>query len=664
MRYQDRTRIVPIGQLRAGEECTIQGEVLYTEIRYARRRLLVSRIDDGSGAINLKFFNFSTKQKAGLEKGVFLSCFGSVQRQKQGLEMIHPEYHCINPNEAEKVSDFLTPIYPATEGLRQATFRHLIDQLVLEPNHLSISVSDLLPQSILEKLNYPRFADALAFVHRPPKEAEIEKLQNNQYPAQQRLAFEELLAHHLSLRQIRFKQQRHAAPVLNPQQNLQQQLLKQLPFQLTIAQQRVLNEVLADLSRPHPMQRLIQGDVGCGKTVVAALSAVYTADSGYQVAVMAPTEILAIQHFRNFQQWLEPLNIQIALLTSKIKGKARQAVLEKTAAGEIKMIIGTQALYQESVEFENLGLVIIDEQHRFGVHQRLALRNKGGRSHSKINNSHVKQFPHQLIMTATPIPRTLTMVAYADLDCSIIDELPPGRSAVETVVVPEDRRDDVIQRVHAACRDGRQSYWVCTLIEESEQLQCQAAEEAAKKLRELLPDIKIELIHGRKKAAEKEQIMRRFKENLIDLLVATTVIEVGVDVPNASLMIVDNAERLGMSQLHQLRGRVGRGAIHSVCVLLYHGPLSQLARQRLATLRETNDGFEVARRDLELRGPGEVLGTRQAGIAQFRIADLSRDQRLVEKVPASANVLLEQYPEQVDRLVVRWLGKNTEYADV
>lgn len=661
VRYQDRTRVVSIAGAHVGDEVTIQGKVLHTEIKFARRRMLLVCISDGTGLMNLRFFNFSGKQRQGLEPGVLLSCFGEVRYHKNGLELIHPEYRRIDPDAEEQVTNCLTPIYPATEGLRQLTLRSLTDQVVIDSDHLAVDLSELLPEEVRRQLAYPALNGALAYVHRPPPDADIEQLQNRRHPAQQRLVFEELLAHHLSLRRLRQRHQHHGAPALIPKKDLLGRLQKRLPFKLTAAQQRVVKAIIADLSQARPMQRLVQGDVGSGKTVVAAMAVAHTIDAGYQAAVMAPTEILAGQHYDNFKRWFEPLSVEIAWLTGKIKGKARQRVLDEIESGAAQLVVGTQALFQELVQFNDLGLVIIDEQHRFGVHQRLALRNKG----SQASDAHGGEYyPHQLVMTATPIPRTLTMVAYADLDCSVIDELPAGRLPVETVVVANNRRDEVIDRVHAACRQGRQSYWVCTLIEESEQLQCQAAEESAQTLRQLLPDINIGLIHGRMKAADKEDVMAQFKSGGIDLLVATTVIEVGVDVPNASLMIIDNAERLGLSQLHQLRGRVGRGAIQSACVLLYQAPLSLLAKQRLSILRETNDGFEVARRDLELRGPGEVLGTKQAGLAQFQIADLGRDQAVLNRVPAVADQLLKQCPERVDLLIQRWLGQKAEYGDV
>jgi len=569
--------------------------------------------------------------------------------------MVHPEYRLIEADAEDPRQATLTPVYPSTEGLRQQTLRKLIDQLLDDPELLDECLPELLPAELLAQRRLPSLREAILYVHRPPAEASLQQLEEGTHPAQQRLAFEELLAHQLSLRQLRARQDRHAAAPLCATQALQRPFLDQLGFRLTGAQRRVLDEIGHDLARPRPMQRLVQGDVGCGKTVVAALAALQALEAGFQVAIMAPTELLAEQHRRNFAQWLAPLDIDTHWLSGKTKGKARAQTLAAIADGSARLTVGTQALFQEGVEFHDLGLVIIDEQHRFGVHQRLALREKGARD---------GRYPHQLIMTATPIPRTLAQTAYADLDVSLIDELPPGRSPVETVVIADDRRDAVVARVHAACCEGRQAYWVCTLIEESETLQCETAQATAETLHAALPDLRVGLIHGRLKALEKETVMAHFKAGDIDLLVATTVIEVGVDVPNASLMIIENAERLGLSQLHQLRGRVGRGSARSSCVLLYKPPLSKTARQRLATLRETNDGFEVARKDLELRGPGELLGTKQTGLLELRIADLQRDQALIPAVGQCAEQLLREHPAQVAPLIRRWLGDGLRYGSV
>ncbi|WP_455198170.1 ATP-dependent DNA helicase RecG [Kaarinaea lacus] len=658
-RYQDRTRIVPIGSLRPGDEVTFRGEVQLTEVKYGRKRMLLSRLSDGTGFITLRFFHFSKQQQAGLEKGTWLQCFGEIRGTAGQLEVIHPEYRYTEKETNAEYQDHLTPIYPVTEGLGQAKLRSYIDTALTNPVLFEQQLVELLPAEILEQKHFPALTDALRFVHHPPPETDTNELMQGTHPAQRRLAFEELLAQQLSLKQLREKYNTHVSPSLQANNALTQQLLQNLPFALTGAQQRVYNEISTDLEKSVPMQRLVQGDVGCGKTIVAALAALKAVESGYQVAVMAPTELLAEQHRINFSQWMSPLDVSVLWLSGKIKGKERTATLASIANGQGQIVIGTQALFQESVVFKNLGLVIIDEQHRFGVHQRLSLRDKG-----LDTTTGEQQFPHQLVMTATPIPRTLAQAAYADLDLSIIDELPPGRTPVETVVISEQRRDDVVARVHKACQEGRQVYWVCPLIEESESLQCQAAQDTADALDAALTDVRIGLVHGRLKPAEKDRVMSAFKSHEIDLLVATTVIEVGVDVPNASLMIIDNAERLGLSQLHQLRGRVGRGAKQSSCVLLYGAQLSRTAKERLTTLRETNDGFVIAQRDLEIRGPGELLGTRQTGLVNLRIADLQRDQSMLPEIALCAEKILHEYPQNVDAIIHRWLGESLRYGDV
>lgn len=672
LRYQDRTRITPIGSLRPGDQAVIEGVVQLTSLRYGRRRMLLCRVSDGTGDILLRFFHFSAAQQAGLARGVRLRCFGEVRSGGRSrlpasrdtstslygadtLEMIHPEYRRVEESNVTPVDERLTPVYPTTEGVHQLSLRNFTRQALQWLAQGDVRLEELLPDAVLAAPDLPALARALAYVHYPPPDAPLAMLEEGKHPAQRRLAFEELLAHHLSLRLLREQIQRQPAPPLDSAGKLIAALLTQLPFALTAAQQRVIGEIRHDLRRGFPMQRLVQGDVGSGKTLVAACAILHTVEAGHQAALMAPTELLAEQHLTNFRQWLEPLGVEVAGLSSKVKGKARAAVLEHIAAGRAGLVIGTHALFQEGVNFSKLGLIVIDEQHRFGVHQRLALREKG------YSNG---RYPHQLIMTATPIPRTLAMTAYADLDSSVIDELPPGRTPVETVVVSDERRAEVIERVHNACRAKRQAYWVCTLIEESELLQCQAAADTAAKLGAALPDVRVGLAHGRMKAPEKEQVMRRFKAGEIDLLVATTVVEVGVDVPNASLMIIENAERLGLAQLHQLRGRVGRGAALSHCVLMYHGPLSQHAKARLAAMRETNDGFEIARRDLELRGPGEVLGTRQTGMLQLHIADLARDQQLLPEIENAAAVMLRDHPQHIPPLIRRWLGDAAAYGEV
>jgi ATP-dependent DNA helicase RecG len=653
-KYQDRTRIVPIGALRPGEEVVVEGEIQACDIKFGKRRSLLCRIADGSGSLMLRFFHFSARQKEGLARGARLRCYGEVRRGPAMLEMVHPEYRLLGDNAVQTVEEHLTPVYPTTEGVAQKSLRQLIGQALelLQQGQ----VNDWLPHELLSQHGLPGLREALLLVHRPAPDVPVVKLLEGSHSAQQRLALEELLAHHLSLRQLRRKVQQHTAPVLQAGGELRGRLIESLPFTLTQAQQRVIHEIDADMAKPVPMQRLVQGDVGSGKTLVAAAAALQAIEAGYQVAVMAPTELLAEQHLSNFSNWLAPLGLTVVWISGRLGAKQRREALALLASGEAALAVGTHALFQEEVSFHDLGLVIVDEQHRFGVHQRLALREKGNRD---------GRMPHQLIMTATPIPRTLAMTAYADLDSSVIDELPPGRTPVETVVISDERRDEVVARVYRACvEEKRQAYWVCTLIEESEVLQCQAAEETAAQLTTALPDLRIGLVHGRLKPVEKEALMTRFKEGELDLLVATTVIEVGVDVPNASLMIIENAERLGLAQLHQLRGRVGRGSVSSSCVLMYHKPVSQQGKARLAALRETNDGFEIARRDLELRGPGEVLGTRQSGLLHLRIADLERDKGLLPEVARLANALSQRWPQNVAPLIQRWLGEGQRYGDV
>ena len=654
LRYQDRTRVVPIGSLRHGDQVVIEGEVELSDIRFGRRRSLLVRVSDGTGAIILRFFHFSAAQRAALGKGVSLRCFGEVRNGPGGYEMVHPEYQQVDAGEEAGMQQELTPIYPTTEGLHQLSLRSLTDQALELLDAGPDRLSELLPDVLLQAMRLPSLSEAIHYLHRPPADAPQEQLLDGVHPTQQRLIFEELLAHQISLRQLRLHQQQIAAPRLDAEPLLQKQLLTSLPFELTQAQQRVIAEILADLKRAYPMMRLVQGDVGSGKTVVAAQAALAAVEAGHQVVLMAPTELLAEQHLHSFSNWLAPLGIEPVWLTGRHKGRERAALLASLADGTTRVVVGTHALFQADVTFHALGLVIIDEQHRFGVHQRLALREKGSGT----------AVPHQLIMTATPIPRTLAMTAYADLDLSIIDELPPGRTPVTTVVISDSRRDEVIARVSRACGEGRQAYWVCTLIEESEALQCQAAEETARQLAESLPGLRVGLVHGRLKAAEKAEVMAVFKAGDIDLLVATTVIEVGVDVPNASLMIIENPERLGLAQLHQLRGRVGRGSTESHCLLMYHPPLTQNAKARLGVMRATSDGFKIAQKDLELRGPGEVLGTRQTGEMQLRIADVVRDQGLLDEVQQAADRIVVDYPASVTPLIERWLGRRVDYGKV
>ncbi|WP_301151401.1 ATP-dependent DNA helicase RecG [Metapseudomonas otitidis] len=652
LRYQDRTRVVPIGALRPGQDAVIEGQVTGADVVMGKRRSLLVRLHDGSGSLSLRFYHFSNAQRDGLKRGTQLRCYGEVRPGASGLEIYHPEYRALNGDEPPPVEQTLTPIYPTTEGLTQQRLRNL-SQLALArlgPH----SLPDWLPDELARDYRLGPLDEAIRYLHRPPPDADLEELAEGRHWAQHRLAFEELLTHQLSLQRLREQQRAQAAPQLPPAKDLPRRYLANLSFQPTGAQQRVAAEIAYDLAQPEPMLRLVQGDVGAGKTVVAALAALQALEAGYQVALMAPTEILAEQHYLNFSKWLEPLGIEVAWLAGKLKGKARAAALERIAAGA-PMVVGTHALFQDEVTYRRLALVIIDEQHRFGVQQRLALRRKG------IDG---RLSPHQLIMTATPIPRTLAMSAYADLDTSILDELPPGRTPVNTVLVADNRREEVIERVRAACHEGRQAYWVCTLIEESEELTCQAAETTYEELSLALGDLRVGLIHGRMKAPEKAAVMDAFKRGELQLLVATTVIEVGVDVPNASLMIIENPERLGLAQLHQLRGRVGRGSAASHCVLLYHPPLSQLGRERLGIMRETCDGFVIAEKDLELRGPGEMLGTRQTGLLQFKVADLMRDADLLPAVRDAAQALMERWPQHVSPLLERWLRHGQQYGQV
>jgi ATP-dependent DNA helicase RecG len=654
LRYEDRTQVVPIGTLRAGDRAVVEGEIQLAEIVFRRRRQLLVRIADGSGFLTLRFFYFTPAQQAQLQRGARLRCYGEARRGTLGLELVHPEYRRADGSDAQRTDDSLTPVYPTTEGVQQGRLRILTALALDEVERLS--VRDWLPPALLADLGLPSLASALAYVHRPPPGADLAPLAAGRHPAQRRLSFEELLAHQLSLRLLRREIRADAAWPLSPPGELARRLRAALPFALTGAQERVLAEIAADLAVDSPMLRLVQGDVGSGKTVVAALAALGAVEAGFQAVLMAPTELLAEQHWQNFEHWLRPLGLPVALLAGKLTGRARQTTLNAIRAGaEVPIVVGTHALFQEGVRFGRLALVIIDEQHRFGVHQRMSLRDKGladGR------------FPHQLIMTATPIPRTLAMTAYADLDVSVIDELPPGRTPVRTVALPESRRDQIVARIESACRAGRQAYWVCPLIEESAELEYQAAEATYAALTGALPGLRIGLAHGRLTPAKKDAVMAAFRRGELDLLVATTVIEVGVDVPNASLMVVENAERMGLAQLHQLRGRVGRGATESSCLLLYRAPLSPLARARLGVLRATNDGFEVSRRDLELRGPGELLGTRQTGLLQMKVAELVRDADLLPRVQQAAEVMLEHHPDNIAPLLRRWIGASEQYGKV
>ncbi len=660
LRYQDRTRLHPIGGLRHGQEAMIQGVVEHSEIVYRGRRMMICTLSDQSGMITLRFFYFSNAQQKDLKRGVTVSCFGEVRAGPKTLEMVHPEYRILRDGAKPPVlKDALTPIYPATKGLQQRSLLRLTDEALA----LSHTLDDLIPNEIAAKYQLSDLQQALQLLHRPTPDLSVEQLLQSRHPSQHRLIFEELLAHHLSLRKLREQAKKKRGVLLQADQYAKssyvQRLLDSLPFSLTRAQQRVINEIQDDLAQAWPMNRLVQGDVGSGKTLVAAAAALSAIEAGFQAAIMAPTEILAEQHYKSFYSWLEPLGLTVTLVSGKQKTVERRAALDAIALGTSHLSIGTHALFQNEVKFAKLGLVIIDEQHRFGVDQRLSLLGKGRQQQGRKD-----YYPHQLIMTATPIPRTLAMTTYADMDYSLIDELPPGRTPIKTVVINNARRAEIIDRINDVCADGAQVYWVCTLIEESEALQCQNAEETWELLKEALPGLNIGLVHGRMKPDEKEAVMKDFKRGDINLLVATTVIEVGVDVPNASLMVIENAERLGLAQLHQLRGRVGRGSLASSCVLMYQTPLSQNARKRLEALRNSNDGFEIAKIDLEIRGPGEVFGTRQTGELQFQIADIIRDQHLLKPVQQAAQLILEKYPENVEPLIKRWIKHAEAYATV
>lgn len=651
LRYEDRTQLYPIGELLPGIYATVEGEVLNSNITFGGRRMMTCQISDGTGILTMRFFNFNAAMKNSLATGRRVLAYGEAKRGKYGAEMIHPEYRIQGEQSAPILQETLTPVYPTTEGVKQATLRKLTDQALelLE----TCAITELLPPELAQGMM--SLTEALRTLHRPPPSMQLIDLESGKHPAQHRLILEELLAHNLSMLALRAGAQRFHAQPLTANDTLKQALLAALPFSPTGAQNRVVAEIEQDMGQDFPMMRLVQGDVGSGKTLVAALAALRAIANGKQVALMAPTELLAEQHAANFTAWFAPLGIQVGWLAGKQKGKARTAQQDAIASGQVQMVVGTHAIFQEHVQFNGLALVIIDEQHRFGVHQRLALWEKG-----QQQGFH----PHQLIMTATPIPRTLAMTAYADLDTSIIDELPPGRTPVTTVAIADTRRNDIIERVRNACiSEGRQAYWVCTLIDESDLLEAQAAQATWEELNVALPELNIGLVHGRMKPQEKQSVMQAFKQGELHLLVATTVIEVGVDVPNASLMIIENPERLGLAQLHQLRGRVGRGAVASHCVLLYKSPLSKTAQLRLQVLRDSNDGFVIAQKDLEIRGPGELLGTRQTGNAEFKVADLLRDQALIPEVQRIARHIHERYPEQAAALIERWMPETEKYSN-
>ncbi|MFN3884678.1 MAG: ATP-dependent DNA helicase RecG [Rhodocyclaceae bacterium] len=639
LRFEDETRITPIAAAVPGESAQFEATIVSSEIQYRPRRQLVCRVADATGEMVLRFLNFYPSQQKALRPGTRVRMFGEVRGGFWGSEIIHPRFRVLQDD--EPLPTALTPVYPTTAGLAQATLRKLIARALDEAD-----LSETLPEALLASLDLPGFAVSVRALHAPPPGMDAEALARWQQPFWRRIAFDELLAQQLSLRQAYAARRKLGAPALTGDGALTQRLLARLPFRLTAAQERVWHEIAADLAQPHPMQRLLQGDVGSGKTVIAALAMLRAAEAGHQAALMAPTEILAEQHWRKLSGWLAPLGIEVAWLSGSQKKKDKQTIIAKLGAGETALVVGTHALIEEAVEFARLGLAIVDEQHRFGVRQRLALKQKGLQA-------------HQLAMSATPIPRTLAMSHYADLDVSVIDELPPGRRPVVTKLVSAARRHEIVAKVRALCRAGRQAYWVCPLIEESEALQLKTAQETFAHLCAELPELSIGLVHGRLKPDEKAAVMERFVRNEIQLLVATTVIEVGVDVPNASLMVIEHAERFGLAQLHQLRGRVGRGAAESACILLFEQPLSPAARQRLRIIYENSDGFEIARQDLHLRGPGEFIGSRQSGLPLLRFADLE-DTALIEAARTAAEEMLARWPAHVERHLARWLAGRAE----
>ncbi len=657
MRYEDETQVTPISEagFMIGHPVQVEGVVTSCDVQFRPRRQLVVTIEDQSGQLVMRFLNFYGSQSKQLATGTRIRARGEVRHGFFGHEMVHPAYKVVV--EGAPLPTVLTPVYPAGEGLSQTLLRKAIAAAMAR-----VDWHDTLPESLREALGLSGFEPAVRLLHNPPSDVDERALEDRSHPAWVRMKFDELLAQQLSLKRAQVARRAKNATALPVIGDLSAAFLKTLPFSLTTAQEKVLSEIRADLRASFPMQRLLQGDVGSGKTVVAALAAAQAIDSGFQAVLMAPTEILADQHFRKIAAWMEPLGVKVAWLTGSLKKKEKAEAQARIESGDAQLVIGTHALIQEGVQFARLGLVIVDEQHRFGVAQRLTLRNKGMESSAATDSA--QTVPHQLMMSATPIPRTLAMTYYADLEVSVIDELPPGRTPVITRIIDQNRRDEVIARVHAAALEGRQVYWVCPLIEESEALQLQTATDTHATLVEALPDLRIGLVHGRLKPAEKQQVMDAFTRGEIHLLVATTVIEVGVDVPNASLMVIEHAERFGLSQLHQLRGRVGRGSAASVCVLLYQSPLGPVAKQRLATMRETTDGFEIARRDLEIRGPGEFLGARQSGQALLRFADLETDQWLVEKARTVAQALLHDDPDTVHAHLARWLGAREDFLKV
>lgn len=645
LRYIDETHVTAVRDIRVGESAQIEGEIVHSEVSYKPRKSLIARLEDASGQISLRFLHFYPSQIAALKVGTHLRVYGEVRHGFFGYEMVHPT--CKKVGDKTEVAETLTPVYPTVAGLNQTSLRKAMS-IALAQNALH----ETLPSSVYVHLNLPSFAQSIQALHHPPPDANLHALENKTTAEWRRLACDELLAQQLSMRKHYARRRAVNAPDFSPSKKLVSSLLKSLPFALTHAQQKVAIEIERDLTQQHPMQRLLQGDVGSGKTIVACMAALQAIENGWQVALMAPTEILAEQHYQKIRGWLTPLNISIAWLTGSQTKKEREAQMQAIADGNAQFVVGTHALFQESVQFKKLGLAIIDEQHRFGVQQRLALRKKG------------EPEPHQLMMSATPIPRTLSMSYYADLDVSVIDELPPGRTPIVTKLVSDERRDEILQRVREACLAGSQAYWVCPLIEESEALQLATANDTYALMQAEFPELKIGLIHGRMKPAEKQAVMAQFSANELQLLVATTVIEVGVDVPNASLMVIEHAERFGLSQLHQLRGRVGRGAAKSTCILLYQNKLSETARARLKVIYESNDGFTIAQADLNLRGPGEFLGTRQSGVPMLKIADLNRDAHLLEAAKNIADDLIKNHPQAVEAHLARWMASTEELVKV
>jgi ATP-dependent DNA helicase RecG len=657
LRYEDRTFVSPLGSLQPGQRSQIEAEVLHASVHFRRvgrsRRVLAARLADNTGLLSVRFFYFNANQQRQFEKGNWLRCFGEVRLAQGELEMIHPETEVIDIDNPPPLSLTLTPFYPTTEGLHQLSIKRILQQVIDKLK--SDGLAETLPQTWLDKHQFPDFTSAMIDLHNPQSQRDGALIAQNRHPAQHRFIVEELAAHRLALLERRRQIRSRKTPLITPDEKLQQQLLATLPFSLTAAQQRVLSELMQDFAIGKPMIRLVQGDVGSGKTVVAALACLPVIASGYQVALMAPTEILATQHYQNFCSWLADLGVVVINLLGADKGKKREHKLAMISSGEAQVVIGTHALFQTSVEFKRLGFIVFDEQHRFGVDQRLALQRKTSNG----------EMAHQLIMTATPIPRTMAMSIYADLDYSQIDELPPGRKPVTTSIVSEQQRNSLIQRVAGSCAEGGQVYWVCTLVEESDALQCEAAELTYESLCQQLPQMSVGLVHGRMKPAAKEAVIGDFKQGNIQILVATTVIEVGVDVPNASIMIIENPERLGLAQIHQLRGRVGRGARESFCILLVKNSLSEMARNRLEIIRSTQDGFLIAQKDLELRGAGEVLGTRQTGEMSFKIADLVRDQKWFAQAEELAKLMQQpEYAAERAHLLENWIGQRQDYTDV